>query len=260
MPNLTPKRRVAPQVISSTIEKSYRIQAIPHKGLGLIAQRDIPVLSTILISEAPILRIPSTMDEDDDTALTIWLERFLLTIPPKIASEKRKATHSLLNSHPEKGVLAGILQTNGFQLPAEGKWPECRGLFIEISRINHSCVPNCAQRWDGKKRVMIIVPVRRIEVGEEITVTYLVNVEVMVVKERRESLMKDFGFWCECERCKAEGGDEGMLEEVDGETLGGGSKAEVVLEAEVSKDKNQAERHERIGSPVKERPAWKAKW
>lgn len=260
MSNSTPRGRITPKLISPTIDQSFKIQQIPNKGYGLITQRKITALSTIIIEEAPILRIPSTMDENDDTALMIWLERFLLTMPPAIASEKRKATHALLNSHPEKGHLAGILQTNGFQLPAEEEWPSCRGVFITISRINHSCEPNCAQRWDEEKKKMLVVPVKSIEIGEEITLTYLEDAGSMGVEERRESLMNDFGFWCGCERCKIEGNDEAFLEEIHGEVSGGDGNAEVGPEAKGTGDDGQAPKHARKGSPVKEKPVWKARW
>jgi hypothetical protein len=92
--------------------------------------------------------------------------------------------------------------TNGFEIPAEEDWPSCRGLFLQISRINHACEPNCAQRWvGGEKRVMMIVPVMDIEFGEKITVTYLPDREFQGVEERREWLVNEFGVWCECGLC-----------------------------------------------------------
>lgn len=252
----TPRRRVAPELNSSAIEPSYKIQPIPNKGQGLIAQRKINALSTIIIEEAPILSIPSTMDENDDTALMIWLEQFLLTMPPDIAEEKRKATLSLLNSHSEKGLLAGILRTNGFQLPAEDEWPSCRGLFITISRMNHSCEANCAQRWDGEKKKMVVIPVKGIEIGEEITLTYLDDSGSMsVVEERRERLMNDFGFRCECELCKAEAEDE-EVPEVNGVLEGDGKAEDEAQRAE----KSTVVKAREMTSPGKERPAWKPRW
>lgn len=195
------------------------------------------------------------MDENDDTALMIWLERFLLTMPPETAKEKRKATLSLLNSHPEKGHLAGILQTNGFQLPAEEEWPSCRCLFITISRINHSCEANCAQRWDGEKKKMVVVPVKGIEIGEEITLTYLDDPESLSVEERRESLMKNFDFRCECELCKAEAEGEEVPEVNDASQDDG--KAEDETE---KAEKATVVKAKEMTSPGKERPAWKPRW
>lgn len=179
---------------------------------------------------------------------------------PDLAAEKRKATFSLVNSHPGKGRLAGILQTNGFELEAGEGWPACRGLFIVVSRINHSCLPNCAQRWDGGKGVMIIVPAREIDVGEEITLTYLENAESMGVVQRRESLMDGFGFWCECELCRAEGGDEMVRKELDGRAAKGDGEAETFPEVKEPDGNGQDERCERKGSPFKERPTWIARW
>lgn len=103
--------------------------------------------------------------------------------------------------------------------------------------------------------MMIIVPTREIELGEEITLTYLEDAERMCVEQRRESLMNDFGFWCECELCRAEGGNEMILEEVDSVAVEGDGEAVPEATGYV-----QEERHIRNGSPVKERPAWKSRW
>ncbi|QDS69363.1 hypothetical protein FKW77_004227 [Venturia effusa] len=254
------KRRVAPDLLSSTTTHPYKIQQLPNKGLGLIATQTMTPLSTIVLQEDPILRIPATMDENDDTALQIWLERYLLTMPAPIADLNRKATFALLNAHPEKGPLAGILQTNGFQLPAEEEWPECRGLFVTVSRINHSCVPNCAQRWDAGRSVMMVMPVRGIEVGEEITLSYLEGVEEMSIGERRESLLSDFGFWCECELCVAEGGSEGgQKNDV--------APPEVNVAVEKAGDAEHTPEKARVGREKEnkslgkgEKPAWKLSW
>jgi hypothetical protein len=224
------KRRIAPRLLISPLTQSphFTIQTIPKKGKGLIAIQKIEALSTVLLEEPPILTIPSTMDENDDLALGVWLEEYLRNFTPEVAAEKRTATYQLANSHPNKPGLVGILIMNGFQLPlTEEDWPSCRGLFLQISRINHACEPNCAQRWDGEKRVMVVVPVRDIEVGEEITVTYLTDGACQGLEARRDWLMCKFRFWCRCELCAREAGDgtEGNEGEIEGsQALGGASK------------------------------------
>lgn len=103
-------------------------------------------------------------------------------------------------------------------------------IFAVLSRINHSCEPNCryvifddaddgydADPGDSHGFVgcgggigVKIVAKRFIRQGEELTVDYLAGMETdvdgarMGVDERREMLARDWGFWCGCRRCVIE--------------------------------------------------------
>lgn len=252
--------RVAPRLPSPFIAPYYTIQPIPDKGQGIVALRKIDALSTILMEETPILAIPSTMDENDSTALTIWLEEYLRTLSPELADEKRKATMELANAHPEKPGLSGILLTNGFQLPAKEDWPSCRGLFLTISRINHACEPNCAQRWNAEKGKMSIVPVKDIEVGAEITLTYLPLEACQTVWQRIAWLMNDFEFWCKCELCVSEGGDKYKAITREGEVvIGGETEADLAVESGAKVDATAKEHEEKLDAG-NEKPKWDYRW
>lgn len=103
---------------------------------------------------------------------------------------------------------------------------------------------------------MVVIPVKGIEIGEEITLTYLDDSGSMsVVEERRERLMNDFGFRCECELCKAEAEDE-EVPEVNGVLEGDGKAEDEAQRAE----KSTVVKAREMTSPGKERPAWKPRW
>jgi len=96
------------------------------------------------------------------------------------------------------------------------------GLFEKSSRINHSCCPNATmlsverlnQDLDnqlppnmrlapGKPNEYAIIPVREIQAGEEVTLSYLgPHVESRSTEARRETLREKYRFTCECEACK----------------------------------------------------------
>ena len=74
------------------------------------------------------------------------------------------------------------------------------GLFIESSRMNHSCLPCVEMSMDEGKETEVR-SVRDIEEGEEITVSYLKTSLLLLKKERVERL-EYWGFLCNCVLCQ----------------------------------------------------------
>ncbi|GMF60736.1 unnamed protein product [Phytophthora fragariaefolia] len=73
------------------------------------------------------------------------------------------------------------------------------GMFPEGALFNHDCDPNCVVSFN--EREMRVHVVRDVEVGEELTVSY---VELMQsTKARRKELKESYFFDCECKRCQA---------------------------------------------------------
>ena len=73
------------------------------------------------------------------------------------------------------------------------------GLFIESSRMNHSCLPCVEMSMDEGKETEVR-SVREIDEGEEITVSYLKTSLLLNKKERSERL-DYWGFICSCKLC-----------------------------------------------------------
>jgi hypothetical protein len=71
-------------------------------------------------------------------------------------------------------------------------------VFATISRINHSCNPNCVQSWDPLLERDTVYAVRPILAGAEITTAYHVGGPST---ERKPLLKEHFGFDCACEVC-----------------------------------------------------------
>lgn len=88
----------------------------------------------------------------------------------------------------------GTYETNSFSL---GQSPTRSGIFLIVSRFNHSCVPNCYHTWNsnlGKRTIHTNVKVER---GEELTLTYN-DYYAMSWSARQAELMRCHKFACGC--------------------------------------------------------------
>ena len=100
---------------------------------------------------------------------------------------------------------------------------------IKYSRFNHSCSPNA---YNGEKEIRAF---QKIKAGEEISVTYKIELAMKNLVTRQESLHKHYGFTCCCELCHKEGfnNDEETYEkyhrlEVNKQNFMLGSKADQI--------------------------------
>eukprot|EP00767_Chilomastix_cuspidata_P002010 gnl/Chilomastix_cuspidata/2131.p1 GENE.gnl/Chilomastix_cuspidata/2131~~gnl/Chilomastix_cuspidata/2131.p1 ORF type:complete len:686 (+),score=89.63 gnl/Chilomastix_cuspidata/2131:156-2060(+) len=79
-------------------------------------------------------------------------------------------------------------------------------VFPTICCASHSCAPNCVWQWSHTARAMILTAVRFIACGEEITISYLSDDDLLCPRAfRREALRVSYFFHCACGRCCAEG-------------------------------------------------------
>lgn len=172
----------------------WKLKDIPGKGQGLVVTRDIAP-GTLLISEAPILTTDCVTSFDmDDT------ERDIATALSKLSLPAQKSFKSLHNNFSDsKHPLSGIVQSNAYPL---GAGADVGGVFADISRINHSCLPNSVQYWNPLLEKQTIYAVRTIPAGSEITTSYH---EGGPSAERKAEL-KHFGFDCTCELCSLPAG------------------------------------------------------
>merc|ERR1711977_809964 len=144
----------------------WEIVDIPGKGKGIIVTENITP-GTLLLSEAPLI--------------------------------KTDVVHSLTSAEQdlenEDEKLIGIIRSNAYPL---GPDTDVGGLFADIARINHSCLPNAVQYWNELLGKQTIYAVRPIDKGEEITTCYQPG---GTSSERKETLKEFFKFDCTCELC-----------------------------------------------------------
>ncbi|OEU23187.1 SET domain-containing protein [Fragilariopsis cylindrus CCMP1102] len=88
------------------------------------------------------------------------------------------------------------------------------GLFLTISRINHSCRPNVTHIWRPDLQKTLIQATRTIHAGEEIFTSYGPS-ECLSTFDRRTYLENKYSFVCDCTMCQEGneyGGDDRMIE------------------------------------------------
>ena len=75
-----------------------------------------------------------------------------------------------------------------------------RAIFNEISRFNHSCVPNAQGNFNTAIRRFTVHAVRAIEREEELSISYL-DEHGAVRDARQARLSRHYGFECRCPAC-----------------------------------------------------------
>lgn len=167
-------------------ERPFEIKEIEGKGMGVIATRDIKA-GELILKETPLV----THSNGSGIA---GLDRLVAAL-----SDADKDSYNSLYVNPSLASLSrplAIFKTNAMGL---GENAEKGGLFVEGSRFNHSCRPNCSQWWDEKEGVSWFIASRKIKSGEEICICYNKMMEPRA--ERQRWLKKTFGFDCDCEAC-----------------------------------------------------------
>lgn len=173
--------------------RSYSIRDIPGKGKGVIATRDIAP-GEIVIIERPILIYP----------LTVYVE----AVEPfqQYARESMDPRdwikyHELVNV--KDGCVSefdGIRATNAFTIKLKEDKEDYCGVFLESSRLNHSCGPNLQHSWDPGLFTFSLQAVRSIRAGQELTVAYEDLCSSRA--DRQFNLQRLYKFRCRCEHCE----------------------------------------------------------
>ena len=90
--------------------------------------------------------------------------------------------------------------------PNKGKKNIASGLWMMPSFFNHSCYFNATRVFVGN--IMFIRSIIKIKKGEEITLTYVPQLDL---KERKEILKRGWGFNCNCLKCNYESKFSGIF-------------------------------------------------
>lgn len=187
------------------------LRPIPGKGLGLFAVEEIPKGKTIIIERPALVWAPSheeflhqkqaNPEQSWDSIKTDYLQKELDKLPkPKQGEIWSLSNHS---ENSKESLLLSIFRTNTFGFSEHEK---LSGIYTFCARLNHSCDPNCSWRVsktpesdDPKDRTINITAIKDIKVGEELTITYVI--QESRVEERQVQLLKAYGFKCDCSRC-----------------------------------------------------------
>jgi hypothetical protein len=172
------------------------MRPIAGKGVGVVATQRILAGGKIL-EETPLVKGPGGI-----------VKETFQTYLKELSNIARQKVLGLYNAFPEDKEV-GILITNRYGLGPEG---ELCGLFEKLSRVNHSCQPNCERCWDHEREVETLYALRCVEAGEELTVAYFDGSE-MTRAERQGLISASWRFECMCECCSLTGAALGASEE-----------------------------------------------
>ena len=178
-------------------EPLYELRQSESKGTGIFATASIHEYQCLLresplmacghstASEAKIAQLVSQLDAND--APRFW---------------------ELHDCHHDTPTALGIFETNA--LFACG---DAQGLFVTLSRVNHSCKPNCLVHWDQGAGKEVLLAVQKVAPGEELVISYLPD-DDWPRKRRREYLARKFGFDCQCQLCAESNANDERLTEI----------------------------------------------
>ncbi len=173
-------------------EKLYAIKPIPGKGQGVIATSNISKGTRILL-EAPLFRLTDSVED------VRFAESAVLREVKGLSRDQQRAFFALQNAYGRRySPLLGIAKTN--MLPLSGNDDGNGGLFLEASRINHSCRPNAQHTWNTTLGCLTVHALHDMETGCEITISYMSGISRGYL-ERQRYLKESFSFSCACELC-----------------------------------------------------------
>lgn len=178
----------------------YTIVPSPGKGLGAFAT-EILEPGDVILREEPVMLIEPPPLRQGMGYDVREVGRRVQAAFDLLPEETRIDILSLssYSSTEEKdsvnyNVLNAIFRSNAY---VSG---DRIGLFPRIARINHSCRPNTSYFWDAKLNRRIVFATRRIQKGEELSVSYI---SLLAAHEDRQKRLDKYGFQCACEACGA---------------------------------------------------------
>eukprot|EP01065_Artemidia_motanka_P021487 TRINITY_DN25718_c0_g1_i1.p1 TRINITY_DN25718_c0_g1~~TRINITY_DN25718_c0_g1_i1.p1 ORF type:complete len:420 (+),score=123.18 TRINITY_DN25718_c0_g1_i1:46-1260(+) len=193
--------------------KPYAMRRVAGKGVVLAAAVELPPGSVVLAERAVISVQCGSGGGWRDTAAEAFRQFLRLPAAVRDAVMSLSGTadpdHHLHLPALPKGIdfLAADLW-----VPFVSRWrvnavladgSSCAAeLYVALSRVSHSCAPNCS--WlavDGKRQLRTI---RTVERGEELSVTYIGTASLLRPKSMRQAeLLTGWHFLCACQRCSA---------------------------------------------------------
>ncbi|KAI3330398.1 hypothetical protein F4824DRAFT_344687 [Ustulina deusta] len=172
---------------------SYAIVDIPFKGKGVVATRKISRAEAFMSDWASVLldlSFPKAMQQQVGHQF-LHLAAEQLSDPDKVLGLGRSSAQAI-------DIMEDVLGTNSFSYTLGGD-PHM-ALYPEVARINHACKPNAFVRFSPTSFDVKVVAFRDIEMGEEITISYI---PMNYPREKRRRDLGRWGFECKCSLCTA---------------------------------------------------------
>ena len=118
--------------------------------------------------------------------------RTILQSFKKLSEAEKKA---ILDLCPSEADLLTKFSTNSMSCGEEDELGIDSGLFVTMSRLNHSCISNTNHWYEPYLKSKVLFACRDIAKGEELTIAY--NPE----PTNKQYLLSHYRFVCTCEAC-----------------------------------------------------------
>ena len=176
--------------MNKDVKTAFSVVPLEGRGLGAIAKRDI-LVGDLLMREQPLLRLtPDGLGRYDahyyggrESA-----RAGLATLAQDVCGVRGDAADALTRAIETNGIVINHESEERFSV-----------VFLTISRLNHSCRPNCEFHWDNDREEGCIKVVEPISSGSECTFNY--GAVHASYKARQKYLKQRFGFLCDCDLC-----------------------------------------------------------
>ncbi|KAJ7141135.1 hypothetical protein C8R44DRAFT_866782 [Mycena epipterygia] len=203
-----------PLPLKQNEEPTYEIRSADNMGLGMFALRDLKA-GDLLLSERPALVYPNgfrasavaseSSELEDAQQLEAVFEVALEHMPVNVRVMYRKLANAKAPGSAG-GDLVGIASTNSFKLGLHSpgglnvRWSvgDYRAVYLDVSRINHSCSPNAVADFDFPSFSIIVRIARDIKKGDQIFTTYI---DLNGTKAERGRLLSQYTDSCGCPVC-----------------------------------------------------------
>lgn len=203
--------------LSSTGYEIYSCADQDGYGGGQMGMRAVHAYSAgdEILRERPAMRIctahAATSRSEAEEKFEVAVQEAFDLLTPQTAQSVMDLSSCQQQEEGVEKTAVGIFQTNSYQL---GDEKDYGGLFVTISRMNHSCRPNATHHWRPDLHMMVVHAARDIVVGEELCTCYGPG-DCRVTEGRRSYLRDRYSFECACEMCREgndTGGDDRMAE------------------------------------------------
>jgi hypothetical protein len=185
----------APQ--ARRISDYLEVIPIEGTGFGTVATQDVEV-GTFMHTESP--------------AAIIWgkiLDRsqsmeFIAQAYNRMTQEIKARFDALQEgTRPFETREMRIWKSNSFGWGATQSDGSCIcAIFLDMARINHSCLPNAEYNENYRDNRMELYSIRPIRAGEEVTICYIPDSQFKTGDERNAYLRYIRGFTCKCPACE----------------------------------------------------------
>ena len=180
--------------------KYWKIEKLENKGCGMIATRNIPAHTIIVVERAILFELKTNLLSENDKSKSA--AQLLLNNYNKLLINEQEIVMNLANvfdDDEKENVIEGIYDTSACQTNKSQYHKS--GLFPTFARINHACIPNCTMYFKSfPAQTLIVKTLFDVEQNEEITVSYLPRF-LNTYGERQNLLTQRYKFKCNCSLC-----------------------------------------------------------